>query len=156
MSLDTLTGMDTLTAVADRLTEQGITATVEYPGAVVILLRPDMQVWTGLCGWDYGTASRLDADNTWQPADDVTAEVDLHEDETDPDRIAAAWAAFVARAARPRVLIRKDPEPDPVHPWYYTVEHFPPRPDALDYGSVETWPAAMSAAAAVLDAERGE
>ncbi len=35
-------------------------------------------------------------------------------------------------------------------PWYFTVEHDPPRPDAYDYGSVETFERAVECAEAAL------
>lgn len=85
-----------LYAVADQLLARGIPATVEYPGALSVRLAPTVDVWTGLTGWDYGTVSRLDRDNCWQPDEDAVAEVDVPEDCTDPEQIAAAWAAFAA------------------------------------------------------------
>lgn len=49
-----------------------------------------------------------------------------------------------------RAMIRKDPVPDPAYPWYYTVEHEPPREDSLDYGSLSTQAEAMQAVEHVL------
>lgn len=88
--------LNLLNAVADRLNAAGVSATVEYPGALAIHLDERADVWTGLTGWDYGTVNRPDEDGIWQPDEDAVAEVDLPEDATDPDQIAAAWAAFAA------------------------------------------------------------
>ena len=90
-----------LFAVADRLLAHGIEATVEYPGALAIRLGPTTELWTGLCGWDYGTVNRLNPHtNCWEPDDfEDSATVDLPVDdrETTVDAITAAWAAWVAQ-----------------------------------------------------------
>lgn len=49
-----------------------------------------------------------------------------------------------------RAKIRKDPTHADQFNWFYTVEHEPPGPDALDYGSVESWEEAMRCVEAVL------
>lgn len=49
------------------------------------------------------------------------------------------------QGVRPRILIRKD-RSVPFFPWFFTVEHEPRREDAYDYGSLETFEAAMAAA----------
>lgn len=60
------------------------------------------------------------------------------------------WQKFDEPSSK-RVRIYKDVQASPEFPWFYSVEHDPPREDALDYGSVESWERACRCVQHVLD-----
>lgn len=95
-------------AVLIAMTRAGLQVVWDFPGMAVLSFTRDgvpAQVATGLHGWEYGTLSVLEGD-TWQPVEDVTAEPGLAEGETDPETIAAAWAAWIDRRHRLGILLQ--------------------------------------------------
>lgn len=82
------------------LTDRGVNVTMEWPGALALRLDPSHDVWTGLCGWDYGTLNVLDPDGScWQPLD-APADVEVPDGST-ASQIADAWQTFALRWTTP-------------------------------------------------------
>ncbi len=78
-------------AVAAGLIANGITASVEFPGCVVIEVDADTTVWTGLHSWAYGSIYRQHGEST-----DDTAQVPWTVDHTrEVEAIVTAWTQWV-------------------------------------------------------------
>lgn len=101
--------MNYIEQVMSELSRRGVTATFEYPGAVVLEVSPTENVWIGVTGWDFGTVNCLDADGVWQPVEDDHAGFDPDEisysveDLDDPVFVARMWVRIIERR---RVLAR--------------------------------------------------
>lgn len=89
-------------AVLDALSDKGLSVSWEYPGIAAIEINATTQVWTGLHSYAYGDINVYEG-MTWTEGVEGGAETALDEYETDPELIAAAWAAWVAnyREERP-------------------------------------------------------
>lgn len=81
-------------AVVRRLIANGISATIEYPGCVVIELDPETTVWTGLEGWAYGTVHRL-RDGIMHDTDELAEPGGVPSSRETPKSIADAWTHWV-------------------------------------------------------------
>lgn len=80
--------------VLAALRAEGLAVTWDYPGLAVIHVGTDVEVATGLNGWEYGSVSIIDADGCWQPAEQIDATP--HFSGTTSTHVAAAWASWVA------------------------------------------------------------
>jgi hypothetical protein len=81
-------------AIIRGLAANGIDATLEYPGCVVIELGPETTVWTGLESWTYGTIHRLQG-GTMHDTDEPAEPSGIRENTVDTEAIVAAWTQWV-------------------------------------------------------------
>jgi hypothetical protein len=82
--------------VVAALNEAGVTTFYEYPGIVSIHLG-NLVLSTGLCGWDYGTWSRVLDDDLVVPdeTDAVTIDLPMDPEPEDFDRTVATLVTLV-------------------------------------------------------------